>query len=252
MSKEFFYYINLSQRIFEYLNGRINRINTNIYFQINDSIPGYGELFMRSVLNLNLKKILDTLNDKISIETNILFVICHELYHADQEVIDSDYLDSNYYRLSKEAETNYRAIYFILENQSLLESLFGINISKEDLINSKNKIDKSFGINNIADYRRYSDMEIIDKLLESIIREKINWNDYTNVLLVIELPSNYMYTFQIKSNDHINYYIIKDLQWAISQFNGFVKLDSTELFIEEKGFIILVKINDTLPGICFN
>ena len=130
IDSNFIYYADLSKRMFNYLNGKINRLNTNIYFQINDFIPGYGELYMRSVLNLNLPKILNQLEDKTSIETNILFVICHELYHADQEVIDENYLDSEYYSGKKEAETNYRAITFILNNLSLLESEFGIKISK--------------------------------------------------------------------------------------------------------------------------
>lgn len=251
MNKEFLYYSNLSQRIFEYLNGKINKLNTNIYFQINDYIPGYGELYMRTILNLNLNKIISTLkNNKVQIETNIIFVICHELYHADQEVIDQNYLDpDNNYSQRKEAETNYRAITFILNNIDFLETQFDIKISKEDLLFAKEKIDECFGINNIADYRRYSEYEVVDKLLESITRTKLYWDKYINVLLVIDLPSGQIYTFSVKSNGHLNHYVIKDLQWVITQFNQFVKLDSTKVFVEENNFVIRVEINETLPGI---
>lgn len=251
MDKKFIYYSTLSQRMFNYLNGKINRLNTNIYFQINDFIPGYGELYMRSVLNLNLPKILNQLNEKTSIETNILFVICHELYHADQEVIDENYLDSEYYSGKKEAETNYRAIIFILNNLSLLESEFGIKISKEDLLFAKEKIDKSFGINSIADYRRYSEYEIIDKLLESFTRRKIYWDKYPNVLLVVSLPYNdEIYFCPIKDNDRINNYSISILQNLIIQFNRLVKLDSTNVYTEEENsFVIKVNITESIPGI---
>ena len=250
IDSNFIYYADLSKRMFNYLNGKINRLNTSIYFQINDFIPGYGELYMRSVLNLNLPKILNQLEDKTSIETNILFVICHELYHADQEVIDENYLDSEYYSGKKEAETNYRAITFILNNLSLLESEFGIKISKEDLLFAKEKIDKSFGINSVADYRRYSKEEIVDKLLESLTRRKIYWDKYPNVLLAIVLPTNQLYTCSIKFNGHLNENCIRELQNMIIQFNRLVKLDSTGVYVDENaGFIIRVEIKESSPGL---
>ncbi len=250
MNNEFIYYASLSQRIFNYLNGRINRLNTNIYFQINDSIPGYGELYMRSILNLNLPKILTQLSNKVSIETNIIFVLCHELYHADQEVIDVDYLDSEAYLKMKEAETNYRAITFILNNLSLLESEFDISISKEDLLFAKEKIDKSFGINSIADYRRYSEEEIVDKLLESFTRRKIDWIKYPNVLLVVSLPSNETYFCSIKDNANLNTFCINQLQDLIIKFNRLVKLNSTNVYTEkENSFVIKVNITESIPGI---
>ena len=248
----FIYYADLAEKIFNYLNGKINRYTTNIHFQINDSIPGYGELCMRSILNLNLPRILNTLNDKSKIETNILFVICHELYHADQEVIDQDYLTSEEYQKRKEAETNYRAITYILENAIILQNEFNIDISIEDLLFVKDRINNVFGLGNIGDYRRYTEYEIVDKLIQSITRTKIEWQQYPNVLLSFRYPFGGCILSCIKDNGHLNSYCIYELQNIIIDFSRFVKLDTTTVYTEsENAFVIKVNIVETINGIEF-
>ncbi len=146
--------------------------------------------------------------------------------------------------------------FIILNNLSLLEYEFNINISKEDLIIAKEKIDKTFGINSVADYRRYSEYEIIDKLLESFTRRKIYWDKYPNVLLVVSLPyTDEIYFCPIKDNDNINHYSITILQNLIIQFNRLVKLESTIVYTEEENsFVIKVNITESIPGIeyCIN
>ena len=193
-------YVNLSNKIFDNLNGVINKYNTNIILEINNDMLAYGSLYLRSKLLLNLNKIIKDLNnDREMIETNILFVICHELFHADQVVDDEQYLTSEEYRLYKEEETNYRAIFFILSNLKKLEEMFNITINRNELLIMKNDREERCGINNIGDYCRYSEEDIIKKTLVTLAGE--------GVLSHLE---DYFVFVQIYNNDFSENIIIKD------------------------------------------
>lgn len=231
MDIEFLYYADLAERIFKFLNGKINRINTNILFIITDDIEEYGRLYLRSALMINLNKILKDSSKFIqySKETNILFTICHELFHADQEVIDRFYLDkNNNYSVLKEAETDYRAISYITTNRKDLENILEINISLIPLNKMKEELDIKYGLINIADYRRYEIEEIIQKNLLYFTRVVNNeWLEYDNVVLNVYVKKSKIHSYPIKIEGIMQDITATDLQSLIIDYSYTIKIDNS-------------------------
>ena len=157
--------IELAHKTFELLKGMINKYNTNIKFVIKNDLEVFGSLYCRSVLYLNLEKIIKESDDYI-IDTNILYIITHELFHAEQDMIDNEYMTDYKYNELKEAEVMYRSITFILINQKYLESELGIEIDDYSLSCERTELDEKYGINNISNFCRFS---FEDCIIKSII-----------------------------------------------------------------------------------
>lgn len=149
-------YLEFTIKAFKYLNGRINKFNLNIELVISYDLPTYAMLQYRSLIFINLEKILskNRPNDNARF-LDILFVLTHELFHADQ-LIDPELFINNdkNYQLRKEKEVDYRTVYFISSNKKEIEEMLGVYIDDTWLYEIKKSIDQSIGINNIADYER--------------------------------------------------------------------------------------------------
>jgi len=124
-------YIDLSFKIFQCLNGEVNKVNNNIKFVISpyDSSSISGRMKNYMVLELYIYKIIsDSYDSDTIIKNTILFTIIHELFHADQRMYLSEYEDNDDYVEMVEAQVNFMTSIYIMNNRVILEKLFGFKI----------------------------------------------------------------------------------------------------------------------------
>lgn len=229
----FIYYSDLAQKTFNLLNGRINKINTNLILSISDDNEAYATIFRKSIVIININKIINDLrNEHDLIITNIIYNIAHELFHADQVVDDYNYLHNDSYKNKKEEEAIYRAITFILINKELIEEQLNIKINDEVLIYSRDQVDKRIGINQIADYERCNLEECIKTNLRILTKiEDLDLDDYDNVIFQIE--NGYMKdSIIIKSDGTYSLEAVNELQRMLRTYNN---IDEVFYYIESNG-----------------
>lgn len=248
---ELFYYIDLADRIFNLLNGKINRLATNVILLLSRDIKPYAEIFDRSVIFLNIEKIIQcSPMEKSKKETNLLFVLCHELFHIDQEVINEKYLDDKNYFRNKEIETDYRSLTYILNNLEYLEYTLNITISKLDLISTRNSLMEKSDITNFGDYRRYSIEEMISTMTSYLTRTTNNfWIEKHTVYLWI-LINDYYEKIPLKINGKYIQESICIIQELIRRYyKAIITNSEVKYFEEENCFSIVINISDSVNGI---
>ncbi len=123
-------YIDLSNKMFEYLNGEINKVNNNVIFIVShsDSLV-FGEMRNNITLKLYIYTIIyNSSKIDVTIKNNILFTIIHELFHADQCMNLKEYQVNDEYSNMIEAQANFMTAVYMINNRVILEKLFGFKI----------------------------------------------------------------------------------------------------------------------------
>ena len=119
-------YIDLANKIFEYFNGRINKVNNNVKFIISpEDKPIFGEMHGSICLKLYIYSIIERSTYDLSIKHNILFTIIHELFHADQCLYFEEYNINKDYVDMIEAQVNFMTTVYLINNKIIMEEIFG-------------------------------------------------------------------------------------------------------------------------------
>lgn len=159
-------YIYFAFKTFYYLKDKINRLNTNITLQIKNDTEEYSSLYLRSVIYLNIEKIIRELDDENLIKQNIIFLILHELYHVEQVVDYNYYINDENYRCKKEFEVNYRAINYMINNYNDLENALSVKLNIEHLKYSMDNLFKNNYFRSDIDFERITlEKSIIQNLI---------------------------------------------------------------------------------------
>jgi len=247
----FFYYADLADRIFRLLNGRINRLNTNIFLLINDDLESYGAIYLRSVIYINLNKIILSSKGKENTELNILYTIAHELFHADQYIEDEQYLNNESYRIKKEDEVTYRAITFILLHKEELEYKLNITINSDLLMYKINGLNVMIDSEYIADYQRYNLEQIVEKNLIVLLRKYYSddWKRYDNVAINFGNGKNILNNNFLKLEGSLLNCAPSLLQSLIRDFSVFLTGVYVKYEMIDNIFVIIIYIKDPVLGI---
>lgn len=184
----FKFYIDKIRTIFNYFNGRINRINSNVQLVIDyyDYINrNYGCFISPNIVYIYIGEIIEgsyrffNYMNHDAIVTEIIVSCIHELVHAEQALDNSMYKKDTTYKTQLELHAELVSFDYIIRNQKELEYLFSFNVN--------------FGIDNIP----------------GMILQNINYNTYTSVF---------------NNNDTLNKFAsIEDMYMQIFKNEGFMQ-----------------------------
>ncbi len=194
----FNFYIEKIKVIFNYFNGRINKINNNVKLIIDyyDYINrNYGCFISPNTIYIYIGEIIEgsfRFFNRINhdaIVTEIIISCIHELVHSEQALNNSLYKNDTNYKTKLELHAELVSFDYIITHKEELEYLFSFNVN--------------FGIDNIP----------------GMILQNINYNTYTSVF-----NNNYslnkfaniedMYLQVLKNEQIIQN---KDVLWILSQ-----------------------------------
>lgn len=156
----FKFYIDKINTIFNYFNGRINRINSNVQLVIDyyDYINrNYGCFISPNIIYIYIGEIVEgsyrffNCINHDAIVTEIIVSCIHELVHAEQALDNSMYKKDTSYKTQLELHAELVSFDYIIRNREELEYLFSFHVN--------------FGIDNIP----------------GMILQNINYNTYTSV-----------------------------------------------------------------------
>ena len=184
----FKFYIEKTKLIFNYFNGRINRINNSVQLIIDyyDYLyRNYGSYVSPNIVYIYIGEIVEgsyrffgTLNHD-AIITEIIISCIHELVHAEQALDNSLYKKDTKYKTQLELHAELVAFDYVLKHKQELENLFGFNVN--------------FGIDNIP----------------GMILQNVNYNAYTSVF---------------NNNDNLNKFAtIEDMYMQILKNEGIMQ-----------------------------
>lgn len=139
---EWCFYQPIAKRLFDYMNGRINKMNNRciLYIDMYDNIRNtYATIRYPNHIFLHLGNIIDSWNNEwygiIKKEeyvcTVLAWAIAHELFHADQAIQMVMYMNNNAYKEDKENDVQRSSYDWVSDNQFVLSNLIGIRIDME-------------------------------------------------------------------------------------------------------------------------
>lgn len=135
---EYHYYSDIARKCFEYMNGRINTMNSQcvLYIDMYDNINGtYANIRYPNFIFLHVGTIIDSWQDnwhyavdKIDyICTCIAWAIAHELHHADQLISMLQYNHNPTYKAKVEGDVEYASYHWVGRNAAALREYCGFN-----------------------------------------------------------------------------------------------------------------------------
>lgn len=142
--EEYYEYSNIAIRVFNFMNGKINRLNSNCSFQVEmyDKVTNtYANIRYPNSITIYIGTIIDSWRDiygrvlskKDYIGTMICWALCHELHHADQLISMLMYNSNQNYKLSVEGDVERASYNWVRNNSKDLSQLGGFNIVIDDL-----------------------------------------------------------------------------------------------------------------------
>lgn len=228
--EEYYEYSNIAFRIFNFMNGKINRLNSQCTFQIDmyDRINGiYANIRYPNNVTLYIGNIIDSWDDKYStimnkrdyIGTMICWAMAHELHHADQLISMLQYNANPTYKLSVEGDVERASYNWVSNNRRDLSQIGGFAIIIEQL-DSNNLPDAED-----CNYRKASIKEFYKQTIANIIIRDFDLFNKLKIFTDDTLVDDIILNFEdidrivIKSNgsylkENINIFCDLAYRWA--------------------------------------
>lgn len=160
-TNDFFKYSNIAKTIFEYMNGKINRLNSNCFLNIegydfinnttaNIRYPNTISIFIGNAINSWKDEYSSVLNKDSYICTVIAWSLAHELFHADQLLSMLQYNSNSNYKQSIEYSVETASYYWVLDHSNELEAIIGIPIIIDYLESSSLKDKNEYEYRNVG------------------------------------------------------------------------------------------------------
>lgn len=182
--EEYKFYSNVAVNLFNFMNGKVNKINNNCILQIQpfDFNGTYGDHRPPNFINIYIENIIGLYNsDNVSsinrndfICTCIALVIAHELSHADQYINGMKYKTNTNYYNNIESAANYNAYKFVFVNRKNLSNIGNFNC---DVITNISMDGLNLDIDN---YRR---IDVAKFYIHTIKESIMDYGDKTNEVI---------------------------------------------------------------------
>lgn len=164
-------YGNNAVTLFNYMNGKINKLNNNCVLSIEplDHSGKYGDIKYPNSIKLYIGNIMKDWNDDwwefttkdIYVNSVIAWTIAHELSHADQYIHMIDYNKDNLYRAKVESYVQRFSYDWVFAHQEEINNLFGIEIRMENI--------KSANLPKMGVYTRITARGFYRQTIENVI-----------------------------------------------------------------------------------
>ncbi len=231
-------YIDLSNKIFQCLNGEVNKVNSNIQFIISPSDSDiFGEMKNHIVLKLYIYKIISSsYKNDLTIKNNILFTIIHELFHADQRMCLLEYQNNEDYSSMVEVQVNFMTTIYMINNRVILEELFGFKILVYNLKKFLDELQKS---NGGISYKRTTIFDYYYEMLNYLLGHVNPISDLLYYETDIEFHCEYNHSI-IKKNDVFN---TDTNQFNKIVYDNYIKMNrkNHEFSVTKQNDVVIIK-----------
>lgn len=207
--EDFNYYSAMAERLFAFMNGKVNILNSNCHLIIDmyDFVtktyagiryPNYITIFIGSIVDsYDLNKYGKLMTKDEYIGTTISWTLCHELYHADQLISMIMYKVPEY-KLMIEQQVDQASHNWVFTHSDEISAIGGFKCSIKKLTSSTLTGDISYKRASIKQYYLQTIANIIIRDLEVFYSIKAFTDDtlYDNIVLLF----NGVEEVTIKSN----------------------------------------------------
>lgn len=219
---EYNYYSNIAFKLFEYMNGRINKMNIcSFRIEMYDyNKNAYGNINYPNDIYINLGTIIDSWNyeweDSIVtrhdyICTVISWTIAHELFHADQLISMVMYNNDSQYRLKVEGDVQRISYDWVTNNSRVLGEIGGFKCQIRYI--------KSENLPEVSDYRKASVKEYYLQIIANVIIRDLELFSKCSAFFDDSADS-----IKLMFNDTDSVYIKQDGKYLESNIGEFSKL----------------------------
>ena len=137
--QEFNYYSDIATKLFNYMNGKINKLNTNcqLFIDSYDRVTNiFAEIKFPSYIHIRIGNIVDSWNDEWSqymskeqyLQSVLAWSLSHELHHADQLISMVVYNSNPEYKNKVEIDVEMTSYDWLVQHQDEINYLFGTHI----------------------------------------------------------------------------------------------------------------------------
>lgn len=231
--EEYKYYVDITRRLFDYMNGRINQLNNKCVLIINpyDFINNdYGNIRYPNEIIINVGTIINTWQDRWSpfitrqdyIASCIAWAISHELHHADQLISMIIYNTNSAYKSEMENDVERASYDWVLNHSKELSIICGCNISI-------NKLDSNT-LTSSGNYTKANTKEFYLQTIANVIIRDLNLFEELRVFTNDHMCQDMVLIFNnkdtvvIKSNNRFldeNINIFSDLVYKYCHYNKY-------------------------------
>lgn len=225
---EYNHYSEMASKLFNYMNGKINNLNSNctLYIDMYDYIHGtYGNIRYPNYIYIHIGTIVDSWDDswvvcmskESYVGSCIAWALSHELHHADQLISMIRYNTNPSYKESVENDVSRASYDWVYDHRGDISLIGGFEVTIKDI--------SSTSLPDFANYQKASVKEFYLQTIANIIIRDLDlfnkFNIFTNDLLVddIVLTFNDIDSVVIKSKgiyliENINIFSSIAFKWA--------------------------------------
>lgn len=229
---EYNFYSQISKQLFDYMNGKINKMNNQciLYIDMYDNIRNtYATIRYPNHIFLHIGNVIDSWHDEWNgiikkeeyVCTVLSWAIAHELFHADQAIQMVMYLSNSAYKEDKENDVQRASYDWVCSNQYTLSRLIGIQIDMEAIT--------SDSLPDEGHYRKASAAEFYKQTIANTILKDLQLFNkmtiFTNDLEVEDIVISFSFTPKNQSVQRIPIVIKscgKYLEENVSEFSNLV------------------------------
>lgn len=219
--EEYHMYSDIAIRLFNYMNGRINKMNSQCTFQIEmyDLVNGtFGNIRYPNHIYVNIGTMIDAfnpvwgnvINKHDYICTLIAWAIAHELHHADQMIAMLQYSKNMLYRNKVEGDVERASYDWVAAHAQELSQIGGFNVV---ILNME-----SDDLPDTGNYKKAGVREFYLQTTENILIR--DTNSFRMILPYIEDNQNVQFTF----NDTDSVFIKANGKYCLENINLFSAL----------------------------
>lgn len=174
---EYHYYSDIAIKLFNYMNGNINRVNSQcqLYIDMYDNINNtYANIRYPNFIFIHIGTIIDSWDDDWICYMNkdsyvvscISWALAHELHHADQLLSMIQYNANPYYKKSIEGDVERASYDWVANHSKEISNITGIDIVIRDI--------DSPSLPDTGNYRKASVSQFYKQTIANIIIRDLN------------------------------------------------------------------------------
>lgn len=204
--EEFCYFADITKKLFDYMNGRVNRILCVLDVKAKDIersalanivYPNYISVYIDTISeNYTISGLDELMGYEDYMTTIIAWSICHELFHADQLMSIVQYCNNEEYKQNVEMAVELNSYNWICNHIDELSNVVGFRFSIEsvgsELLENARRSSISYKYAGVKDYYLQTIYNIIFRNLDIIYDEalKVLIDDNLSDDIILEFSPN--------------------------------------------------------------
>lgn len=227
--KEFEYYSDITRKLFNYMNGRVNRILCTLEIRYLDTInhamgnivfPNFVTVYLGTISENYTPNIAAVMTKENFMITSIAWSICHELFHSDQLISMVQYGSNQEYKEKVEMAVELKSHNWICDHIDELSSICNFRFGIEDITTN----DLEEAIRTSTKYKSAGVKEYYIQTIFNIILKNLDmlYDPVLDIFVKDDKAANIFITFEENKDTLVQ--IKKDGKYLSESMNKFAEL----------------------------